>query len=77
MNSPFGKRGTIGTNEIVGIAIALLMVAIVIPIGLNEIGAATAGDNAENWGSSKDVLVVLIATVVPILAILGIAMKFM
>ena len=79
------KDNGIGTNEIIGIAVALLMIAIILPIGLNEIGHLGGQVNPpidnhyvnENWGTSKDVLVVIVATVVPILAVLGIAMKFM
>ncbi len=71
-----GTKGVVSTTEIVGISIAILMIAIIIPIALNEIGSATTTTASENWGTSRDVLVVLIATVIPILAVLGIAMKF-
>ncbi len=79
----FGKKG-VSTSEIVAKSIGILMIAIVIPIALNEMGALSSQINPpidngypnENWGTSSDVLTVLLVTVVPILAVLGIAMKF-
>jgi len=61
-------------NEIVGIAVAILLSAIILPIALVQLG--TAYDNVDNWGPSGTILGTLLITVVPILAVLGIALKF-
>jgi len=69
----FGNKGLIGTTEIVGIAVAILMIAIIVPIGLDQLGSV----NSDNWGASGSTLETLLVTVVPILAVIGIALKFM
>lgn len=67
------KTGAVGTAEIIGLGIALLMTIIIVPIALNEIG----GMNNENWGDNRDTLLVILGTVIPVVVILGLAQRFL
>lgn len=65
-------RGVISAKEIVSIAIALLVTAIVLPIALEELGSV----DSENWGSAASTLVTLIQVLLPVIAIVSIVLKF-
>ncbi len=56
---------SLGAGKIVGVVIALLLVGILLPIGLDELTAYT---------STNSNIQTLMATVVPIIAVVGIVM---
>ena len=56
-------------RAVVGVAVSILLVAILVPIAMTEI----VGANQTGWGSA---LITIFSTVVPILAIIGIALKY-
>ena len=55
--------------KIIGVAVSLLLVAVLVPIAMTEI----VGANQSGWGAP---LITIFSTVVPILAIIGIALKY-
>jgi len=55
---------------IVGLAVSLLLIAILVPIAMTEI----VGANQTGWGTA---LVTIFGTVIPVLAIIGLALKFL
>jgi len=67
-------RGAMSPNEIIAIAVAILLSAIILPIAFVQLGLAN--DNSTSWGPSGTVIATLLVTVVPVLAVLGIALKF-
>ena len=56
-------------RAVVGVAVSILLVAILVPIAMTEM----VGANTTGWGAS---LITIFGTVVPILAIIGIALKY-
>ena len=56
-------------KAVVGVAVSILLVAILVPIAMTEM----VGANTTGWGAS---LITIFGTVVPILAIIGIALKY-
>ena len=63
-----GVKGEV-TNKIIGVAVALFICAIVLPIGINELLRAENSD----WG----VINTLVTVLLPVLAVLAIVRYFM
>ena len=57
-------------KAIIGIAIGILLISVLFPIAMDEI----VGANQTGWDAS---LILLFSTVVPILAVIGLALKYL
>lgn len=55
------------TSKIVGVAVGILMIGVLVPIGIGEI----AGANTTSWDAS---VVTVFTVVLPILAVIGLAL---
>jgi len=56
-------------NSIIGLVVGLILVAVLLPIGINQI-ATTVFDSAVD-----DTVITLIQLVIPIMAVIGIVLK--
>jgi len=62
-----GVRGQAMVEKIVGVAVGLLVVALVFPIAIEEL----AGINTDNWPGGG-ALATLVTVLLPILAVIGV-----
>jgi len=69
-----GEAGQLTAKAIVGIAVSLMVIAIVIPIGLTQIGSAT--ENTDNWGTQGAVIGTLLGVLLPVIVIVSIILKY-
>jgi len=63
-------KRAIGVRGVVGAAVAILLIGILVPIGL----LAVADANTTGWNAS---VITIFQTVLPILAVIGLALKFL
>ena len=63
------NKKAVSPQAIVGIAVSLLVAAVLVPVAMTQI----LGANQSGWDAS---LILIFGTVVPILAIIGIAIKY-
>lgn len=56
-------------NSIIGLVVGLILVAILLPIGINQIATAVFDEAVD------DTIITLIQLVIPIMAVIGIVLK--